>query len=388
MIGGFMALLSGIQGQLRRMRRHGLLYAAVAVVTPPVATNDAPYPPSPVIAGLTIDWRTHQRQAQGSDNFQLTWADDGHLYGAWGDGGGFGGTNSDGRVRLGVARVEGSAKQWTGYNVWGGKNAENQASFEGKSWGMICVNDILYMWVVPDEPDTGGDRNHFAYIQLARSADHGRSWEKQERWRFTLSEQLTIPTFINFGKNNAGARDDYVYSYFIHPADDKIESKSLTVHKTGKLYLVRAKPDLMFADKNAFEFFRGFNAAGRPLWGTIREKQAVFEDTNGVGWCLSACYNQGLQRYLLCTEHLVSSTGIMGIFDAPEPWGPWSLVSYYDELNYFGKRQVVQNVFFMSFPTKWMSQDGKGFTMAFTGAGLGKNNDSFNTVSGEFNLRP
>ncbi len=59
-----------------------------------------PYPKSEVTGGISLDWNTHQRFAQGSDNFQLTWAADDHLYGAWGDGGGFGGTNSEGRVGL------------------------------------------------------------------------------------------------------------------------------------------------------------------------------------------------------------------------------------------------------------------------------------------------
>ncbi|MFC2076880.1 DUF4185 domain-containing protein, partial [candidate division KSB1 bacterium] len=382
------ALSLRFRGQLWRISRTGFLFASLAVAAQTVATGNPPYPPSPVIAGLTIDWRSHQRGAQGSDNFQLTWADDGHLYGAWGDGGGFGGTNSDGRVGLGVARVEGPGSQPMGYNVWGGKRPENEASFDGKSWGMICVDGILYMWVVPDKPDTGGERNHFAYIQMARSRDHGRTWEKQENWRFSMSEQLTIPTFLNFGKNNGGARDGYVYSYFIHPTGNRIESGSLTVNKPGRLYLARAKADGMFENKEAFEFFRGLDSEGSPRWGGINEKRAVFKDTNGVGWCLSACYNQGLGRYLLCTEHSASSTGMMGIFDAPEPWGPWSVVRYYDESDYFGKSRVVQNVFFLSFPTKWMNPDGSGFTMVFTGAGLGKNNDSFNAVGGEFNLRP
>ena len=39
----------------------------------------APYPSSPVVRAMRLDWSTHQRFAQGSDNFQLTWADDNHL---------------------------------------------------------------------------------------------------------------------------------------------------------------------------------------------------------------------------------------------------------------------------------------------------------------------
>ena len=45
------------------------------------------YPRSRVAQGIALDWATHKRAAQGSDNVQLSWAADGHLYGAWGDGG-------------------------------------------------------------------------------------------------------------------------------------------------------------------------------------------------------------------------------------------------------------------------------------------------------------
>jgi hypothetical protein len=65
-----------------------------------------PYPASAVLGPMTLDWSTHRRDALGSDNWQLTWADEDHLYGAWADGGGFGGFNSDGRVSLGFARIE------------------------------------------------------------------------------------------------------------------------------------------------------------------------------------------------------------------------------------------------------------------------------------------
>ena len=111
-----------------------------------------PYPESEAITDIALDWSTHQRFAQGSDNFQLTWADDDNLYGAWGDGGGFGGTNRLGRVGLGVARIEGPSSAYKGFNVWGGNSPENAATFDGKSWGMIGVDGTLYMWVVPDNP--------------------------------------------------------------------------------------------------------------------------------------------------------------------------------------------------------------------------------------------
>src|SRR5204863_1270699 len=49
-----------------------------------------PYPPSPVISGVT--WAPPEsivRRARGSDNWPLTWGDDDLLYTAFGDGTGF-----------------------------------------------------------------------------------------------------------------------------------------------------------------------------------------------------------------------------------------------------------------------------------------------------------
>ena len=56
---------------------------------------EPPYPPSDVIQGMQWHWETHRTAAPGSDLWPVTWGPDGHLYTAWGDGGGFGGT-SDG----------------------------------------------------------------------------------------------------------------------------------------------------------------------------------------------------------------------------------------------------------------------------------------------------
>src|SRR5687768_4554672 len=81
-----------------------LLQAATAVEEVS-GIGSAPYGKSPIILEWRLDWSTHQRHAPGSDNWPITWAVDDHQYTAWGDGGGFGGSNSDGRVSLGVARI-------------------------------------------------------------------------------------------------------------------------------------------------------------------------------------------------------------------------------------------------------------------------------------------
>jgi len=76
-----------------------------------------PYPHSPVVQNIAWHWETHKTAAPGSDLWPVAWGPDDHLYAAWGDGGGFGGSDSDGRVAMGFARIEGGPEAWRGVNV-------------------------------------------------------------------------------------------------------------------------------------------------------------------------------------------------------------------------------------------------------------------------------
>jgi hypothetical protein len=100
-----------------------------------------------------------------------------------------------------------------------------------------------------------------------------------------------------------------------------------------------------------------------------------------VGWNVSVSYNPGLKRYLLTTEHTETHAGKLGIFDAPEPWGPWTTVAYEET---WGAPHVEVSTFYWNFPSKWLSSDGSRFTLVFTGKNT---NDSWNTVAGRFVLR-
>ncbi|MCL4204458.1 MAG: hypothetical protein KJ000_18385 [Pirellulaceae bacterium] len=359
----------------------------------PAARAEAPYPPSPVIADVSFDWTTHRRLAIGSDNWQLTWADDDHQYGAWGDGGGFGGDNREGRVGLGYGRIEGDWHNYRGVNIWGGKNADHSAQFSGKSWGTIAVDGTLYSWVVPDEPDTGGPRDHYRYIQVARSTDRAAHWTKPD-WRWWREDNLIIPTFLVHGKDNAGAPDGYVYSYFIRPQLGNVTQSEfgLRIHRPGALFLARVPKEKLFAGRDAYQWCTGV-VDGQPTWGPLAAKEPVFENPEGTGWCVSVCYNPGLRRYLLATEHTVSHAGVMSLFDATDPWGPWTTVKYWTTEDRFGQSRPgsqldwADNVFFFSFAPKWFSSNGRSATLVFTGGGSGKNNDSFNTVRTTFRLR-
>ena len=80
------------------------------------------------------------------------------------------------------------------------------------------------------------------------------------------------------------------------------------------------------------------------------------------------------------TEHSKSSQGNLGMFDAPAPWGPWTVVRY---MRAFGAPNIQASTFFWNFSNKWLSADGRQFILVFTGVG---SNDSWNTVRGSFDV--
>jgi len=336
--------------------------------------NAPPYAGSQVISEMVLDWSSHKRLASGSDNWPVTWADDDHQYTAWGDGGGFGGTNKDGRLSLGVARIEGEGRSYRGFNVWGGKNQENPATFDGKSYGILYLEGALYMWVSP-----GSGARNYNEARLYKSADRGRSWTVAA-WAFLKEDGMILPTFLQFGKAYQGARDDFVYIYANHWKKQGRPGTrdTLRVQKPGEIALMRV-PQKNIMDRSAYQFFAGLDADGNPIWTSdLASRKAAFMDANGVGWNVSVSYNPGIARYLLTTEHTETNKGNLGTFDGPEPWGPWTTVAY---ISRFGFPWVEPTTFFWNFSNKWLSKDGKEFVLVFTGT---RSNDSWNTVKGSF----
>ncbi|MBI2558894.1 DUF4185 domain-containing protein [Candidatus Woesearchaeota archaeon] len=188
------------------------------------------------------------------------------------------------------------------------------------------------------------------------------------------SDGIIIPTFLQFGKNYAGARDAYVYSYAINLKNPS----SLEVQIPGEIILMRV-PQASIMNRASYEFFSGLDSSGNPTWTTnLAARKPVFADSKGVGWTASASFNSGLGRYFLITEHDGSFNGDIGIFEAQNPWGPWSTIYY---TSAFGSPTIPANTFFWNFANKWLSTDGKDFTLVFTGVG---ESDSWNTVRGNF----
>ena len=345
-------------------------------------------PASSVIDSLHFDFSTVKKCACGSDIWAITWADDDHQYTTWGDGGGFGGTNSDGRVSLGFARIKGDKDTYKGINVWGGKDAENSVQPEfsvGKSHGIISIDGILYMWRSNvQEQNYMFNRHH----ELYRSTTHAASWELTEVIFDFQKRQFFAPTFLQYGKDYADAKDEFVYIYAPEARNDVWD-----VQIPGEISLFRVKKSQL-VEMDAFEYFAGLDVNGNPTWtNNINKRHAVFTDSlNGV-MRTSVSYNKGLDRYFLITQHVsrhYSNNGYMGIYDSPTPWGPWTTILFANpwKLGLHNRRDTQcknseTKTVYWNFSNKWLSDDGKHFVLVYTGP----SSDNWGSVEGEFFLK-
>lgn len=303
------------------------------------------------ITGISFDLATLERRALGSDNWAVTWAADGNLYTTWGDGGGFGGTNDEGRVSLGVARIVGEPTDFIGQNVWGGHETENPTTFDGKSLGLLSLEGVLYMWVGP-----GSRFEAWETTRLAWSEDLGGNWQQSAEPFFLHTDGLSKPTFLNFGQDYDGARDSNVYVY---APDGSAGAAGPFIDIT----LARVPVD-QIRNHDQYEFFQGLDGRDEPQWGSdAAARVPVLTDTVGGANAPSVVYNAPLGLYLLIKTHGTPTGphGGLGIYEAENPWGPFSPVLYED--NWMGSEHIG----YASFPSNWISPDGTTLWMVFTG---------------------
>jgi CubicO group peptidase (beta-lactamase class C family) len=316
-----------------------LITPLMKAIGPETASSSAPrqppYPPSPVIRKLTFAPEASiLRKAAGSDVWPLTWADDNAQYTAYGDGWGFE-PRTQKKLSLGFAQVNGTPGNFEGTNI---RSPSGERVGDGpagaKASGLLMVNGTLYMWA----------RNS-GNAQLAWSDDHARTWH----WEFRMEKSFGSPAFIQFGKNYAGARDSFVYIY---------SQDGLSAYEPSDGLVLARVPKGRILQREAYEFFEHLDASGQPAWTPdIRQRGHVF---TFPGHCqrVGAVYNPFCRRYLLSLGF--DESGGWGIFDAPEPWGPWTTAFFTRDWG-LGKTHDYR------LPSKWISDGGEKMVLVFSG---------------------
>ena len=379
--------------------------------------NGRPYPPSTVIK--RIRWHdgtngtnnTLYQDAGGSDIWAVTWMadeqypnNDGSLLLAWGDGVGFGpsSTNfsqqySPERTGYGFSRVVSNSSDpriamATATNFWGGQDPDHTANIgaedEGKVAGTIAVDGVLYGWINMQFLEGGGewpDVHHGLVWSEAKDGNPaGAEWTLEPKpLRFEKGYKKFKPaTFVNYGMDYNEGMDERLGHQHVY-----FSGRRQGVG--GKFFMGRVDRNHI-RDKSMYSYFAGRTSSGKAVWTqNVADATAYFRDCSidgDGGWSPDVVinYNTALKRYILSTGR--SQGGELAIYEAPNPWGPWSTVAY--ESNWMGANDAGTPLLF-SFVNKWTSSDGLTNWMIFSlhaGSKKTRFHDKFNMMKATFVL--
>lgn len=292
------------------------------------------------------------------DTYPMTWADDGEIYASAGDP--CWGESHDG---LDVEKFSGGPTDYTitkacpmnDYTGWGGNGP--------KPCGMICVDGILYLafqnMLRLQRPPFSLVSQHGSDAHIVYSTTKGASWAPalgNIPAPMFPGHKFGGPSFINFGQNNAHARDAFVYAV----STDQWDNGS-------NLRLGRVPADRIVR-REAWEYVCAFTPSGEPAWSQeLDEAIPVLSLHRWLG-LPDMVYLAGIGRYLLFTWRLhgdfspTDGTDLL-ILDAPEPWGPFTLVHFEE---YWEGKDF--NPYCPRLPLKWMSEDGLSGWVQFSGS--------------------
>ncbi len=322
-------------------------------------------PRSPVLRG--IEWLSKEvpypEPEKRGDTFPVTWAADDNIYTsagdpAWPDKG----SGLDVECLKGMApgyRVE-RVNPMEAYRGWGGCGP--------KPTGFLSVNGVLYLAfqnltgssALPPNPlEIMMVYGHGYDAQIVQSRDFGKTWSPDIK---TIAKPMfpgrkfAAPAFINYGKDNEGARDQFAYAISGEGWDNG------THLRLGRV------PAADIMNVGAWEWVAGMSIDTPPSWSKNQEDAVpVLTDPGYLGY-VDMVYIRAVRRYLVFSwHHKVKCNPDTGseliIYDSPEPWGPFTLVHHEDlwesaELNPYNPR----------LPLKWFDPSRLEGWMLFSGS--------------------
>ncbi len=311
------------------------------------------------------------------DMWPLTWAADGNLYAGAGD-------NTDSPMNVWKVCGHPEPHHSWGVSMWNVNNMpvdpaiycqrpHVDAKRGVKPAGLLSLDGVLYLAAelhnYGEDPDFRRQQNVSAWI--IASHDFGITWDLAATPLDFFTGRFSSPHFIQYGKDYLGARDDFIYASFSAGVDGN------SYWENGDMLLLGRAPKDSFLERKAWEFFVGADERNRASWSRDGQKaQAIFSYHHMTGENHIA-YNAGLGCYLMGNYGFIDALGNprpyhqawpesamrsqLTLYEAPEPWGPWSIFYRNDDWAKLGGYQP-------NFPTKWMSEDGRTVWMVYSGS--------------------
>jgi hypothetical protein len=347
-------------------------------------THDAraaipPFSQSDFVRSARLD-RFRYHQASG-DMWPLTWASDGNLYGAAGD-------NRNSPMNFWRVRGE-PQKESTNHQLdWILDLIDNlpldpavyctdprvHSTLGIKPAGLIECNGTLYFAVQTQNYGTDPSFNRQTNVHgwIVTSRDYGQTWDREATATDFFTGRLASCHFVQYGKANSGALDEFVYAFFPGVGHD-----GKSYWENGDLILLGRVPADQILHRNAWSFFAGTEDAEATWSADETAALPVFEYPSMTGEN-HVSYNPGIGRYIMGNYAFIDEQARprpyhqgplpdstlrsqLTLFEAEKPWGPWGLFLRDDDWGTFGDYQP-------NFPTKWMHDGGRTMWMVSSGS--------------------
>jgi hypothetical protein len=211
---------------------------------------------------------------------------------------------------------------------------------------------------IRDNADVVINYGHGYDAQIIASSDFGRGWKpllKQIKKPMFPGRTFGAPAFVNFGKDNEDARDSYVYAVSGEGWDNGVHCRLGRVPQDKILQI------------GAWEWVSAING-NEPVWSrNMRDAKPVLTHPGYLGM-VDMVYLQGSKRYLLLAwRNKVKADSDSGseliIYDAPEPWGPFTFVYHEDPWE-----SVSLNPYNPRLPLKWFDHTKQVGWLLFSGS--------------------
>jgi hypothetical protein len=387
---------------------------------PDLAPADCPFTKSDLLVGVEFTGR--HAEYTGADTWYPSWASDGHLYSGFTDGSA---PESDGtKMRsysgpecelphcywvTGHARVDGDDPLKLTVVALGLHKAQAWPYCGRYPCGTLVHNGIWYYgtYCLDTHKDAYDIMGPFVGFRLSR--DFGKTWEdtphtpvrplfgeafkdlqvappssgkvEREQWRVSEKQYKTMPKvkigaphFVDFGKNMEHSPDGK--AYLVAAGAVRPEAYNSWV-AADQVYLIRVKPSPeTINDPQAYEFFAGHDAQGRPLWSNDFARIRPLLEWNDHMGIVTVTYVPGLKKYLMCVTdgrgsqvHRLPQVTGDGPFDtyileADALTGPWKRVVY---MTKFGEQ-----AYFVNIPSKFNSPDGRTLWLCYSAGWMWK----------------
>jgi hypothetical protein len=297
------------------------------------------------IAEIALDLnRIHKWDNSNGDTWDIFWADDDNVYAFNCDGKGFG----QEYMNLALNKLSGATPDalvgepinpMHEYGKGGEKKADNAT---WKACGQECIDGIFYAFVSRNTyGNDSGDpltRQTAVNSSLIQSADRGRTWTRtaQENYDRPMwpGASFGSPFFVHYGKNGGQVQQDNAMQYVYACSNNGFWNDG------DNLILARVpRAKLALSNGADWEYLSAPDGSMPSSWSQSTDRAIPILDRPARCGQTPITYIPDLGHYLLIswyntetmTHWFEPNRMHYDFYQAPHPWGPWTLVNSVDD---------------------------------------------------------